>query len=126
MSPPGGTASPSRWSTRSRLPCRCCPPSSAPGPSTAEPMGARTLPEDEQAIVEAVAHWVDREVRPQAGRLERAQADPDALMGEMKERGVVGLAVPARWSASAVSTRCFARVTEHLARGWMSLAGAMG
>jgi alkylation response protein AidB-like acyl-CoA dehydrogenase len=89
-------------------------------------MRARDLPEDEQAIVEAVAHWVDREVRPQAGRLERAQEYPDALIGQMKEMGVFGLAVPAQWSESAVSTRCFALVTEELARGWMSLAGAMG
>src|ERR671912_744898 len=89
-------------------------------------MTARDLPEEEQAIVEAVAHWVDREVRPQAGRLERAQEYPAALIDQMKEMGVFGLAVPARWSESAVSTRCFALVTEELARGWMSLAGAVG
>jgi alkylation response protein AidB-like acyl-CoA dehydrogenase len=89
-------------------------------------MRARGLPEDEQAIVEAVARWVDREVRPHAGRLERAQEYPEALIGQMKEMGVFGLAVPERWSESAVSTRCFALVTEELARGWMSLAGAMG
>jgi alkylation response protein AidB-like acyl-CoA dehydrogenase len=89
-------------------------------------MRTRELPEDEQAIVEAVAHWVDREVRPHAGRLERAQEYPTALIEQMKEMGVFGLAVPARWSESAVSTRCFALVTEELARGWMSLAGAVG
>jgi alkylation response protein AidB-like acyl-CoA dehydrogenase len=89
-------------------------------------MRARDLPEDEQAIVEAVARWVDREVRPHAGRLERAQEYPTALIDQMKEMGVFGLAVPARWSESAVSTRCFALVTEELARGWMSLAGAVG
>jgi alkylation response protein AidB-like acyl-CoA dehydrogenase len=44
----------------------------------------------------------------------------------MKEMGVYGLAVPAQWSDSAVSARCFALVTAELARGWMSLAGAMG
>ena len=27
-------------------------------------MSARALPDDEQAIVEAVAHWVDREAQP--------------------------------------------------------------
>ncbi len=84
------------------------------------------LDDDEQAIVDAVAHWVDREVRPHAGRLEREQQYPTALIDQMKEMGVFGLAVPDRWSGSAVSTRCFALVTEHLARGWMSLAGAMG
>ncbi|TFV65080.1 UNVERIFIED_ORG: acyl-CoA dehydrogenase [Bacillus sp. AZ43] len=89
-------------------------------------MGARDLPEEEQAVVEAAARWVDREVRPHAGRLERAQEYPSALIDQMKAMGVFGLAVPARWSESAVSTRCFALVTEELARGWMSLAGAMG
>ncbi|SFE06141.1 acyl-CoA dehydrogenase family protein [Blastococcus tunisiensis] len=89
-------------------------------------MSVRDLPEDEQAIVEAVARWVDREVRPHAGRLERAGEYPAALIDQMKEMGVFGLAVPARWSDSAVSTRCFALVTAELARGWMSLAGATG
>jgi alkylation response protein AidB-like acyl-CoA dehydrogenase len=89
-------------------------------------MRARDLPEEEQAIVAAVARWVDREVRPHAGRLEREQQYPTALIDEMKAMGVFGLAVPDRWSESAVSTPCFALVTEELARGWMSLAGAMG
>ena len=89
-------------------------------------MSARDLPEDEQAIVEAVAHWVDREVRPHAGELERAGEYPTALIDQMKEMGVFGLAVPGRYSESAVSVRCFALVTAELARGWMSLAGAMG
>ena len=71
-----GDRSPSPPSTRSRPRCRCCGPSSAPAPSTAEPMTARDLPEEERAIVEAVAHWVDREVRPQAGPLEREQEYP--------------------------------------------------
>lgn len=84
------------------------------------------LSDEEQAIVEAVARWVDREVRPHAGRLEREQVYPAALIDQMKEMGVFGLAVPERWSESAVSTRCFALVTAELARGWMSLAGAMG
>ena len=36
------------------------------------------------------------------------------------------MAVPEPWGAGAVSTSCYALVTEELARGWMSLAGAMG
>ena len=84
------------------------------------------LDDDEQAVVDAVARWVDREVRPHAGRLERARKYPEGLIDQMKEMGVFGLAVPGRWSGSAVSTRCFALVTAELARGWMSLAGATG
>lgn len=44
----------------------------------------------------------------------------------MKDLGVYGLVVPAPYGDVQVSTACFALVTEELARGWMSLAGAMG
>jgi alkylation response protein AidB-like acyl-CoA dehydrogenase len=84
------------------------------------------LREEERDVVAAVATWVDREVRPHAGRMEREHEYPAALIDQMKEMGVFGLAVPERWSDSAVSTRCFALVTVELARGWMSLAGATG
>src|SRR5690349_23448151 len=44
----------------------------------------------------------------------------------MKAMGIYGLAIPEPWGDAAVSTSCYAAVTEELARGWMSLAGAMG
>src|SRR5437016_6766086 len=44
----------------------------------------------------------------------------------MKRMGVFGLAVPEPWGAARVSMPCYVHVTEELARGWMSLAGAMG
>jgi alkylation response protein AidB-like acyl-CoA dehydrogenase len=44
----------------------------------------------------------------------------------MKQLGVYGLVVPPEFGGLGVSTACFAAVTEELARGWMSLAGAMG
>ena len=44
----------------------------------------------------------------------------------MKQLGIFGLAIPEPWGEARVSTPCYALVTEELARGWMSLAGAMG
>jgi isovaleryl-CoA dehydrogenase len=44
----------------------------------------------------------------------------------MKQMGVFGLAVPEPWGEASVSAPCYVLVTEELARGWMSLAGAMG
>jgi len=44
----------------------------------------------------------------------------------MKELGIFGLAIPEPWGAAPVSMPCYALVTAELARGWMSLAGAMG
>ncbi len=84
------------------------------------------LNSDEQAIVELVREFVNREVKPVVRDLEHADTYPEKLIGQMKELGVYGLAIPEPWGASAVSTPCYALITEELARGWMSLAGAMG
>jgi alkylation response protein AidB-like acyl-CoA dehydrogenase len=85
-----------------------------------------TLSADEEAVVDAVADWVDREVRPVVRDLEHANAYPEKLIGQMKEMGIYGLVIPPPWGDAPVSMPCYALVTAELARGWMSLAGAMG
>ncbi|MET8851528.1 acyl-CoA dehydrogenase family protein [Amycolatopsis sp. NPDC004625] len=84
------------------------------------------LTEEEAGIVAVVRDFVDRDVRPVARELEHTDTYPEALIERMKELGVFGLAVPEAWGGTPVSARCYAEVTEELARGWMSLAGAMG
>ncbi|WP_410592692.1 acyl-CoA dehydrogenase family protein [Amycolatopsis sp. lyj-23] len=84
------------------------------------------LSADETAIVDVVREWVDREVEPVVRDLEHADTYPEALIEQMKCMGIFGLAVPEPWNDAGVSTPCYAAVTEELARGWMSLAGAMG
>jgi alkylation response protein AidB-like acyl-CoA dehydrogenase len=84
------------------------------------------LSEEEQAIVDTVREFVDREVRPVVRELEHANTYPERLIEQMKELGIFGLAIPEPYGEVAVSTPCYVQVTEQLARGWMSLAGAMG
>lgn len=84
------------------------------------------LNHDEQAVLDTVRTFVDREVRPVARELEHADTYPESLISTMKGLGIFGLAVPAPWGEAPVSMACFALVTAELARGWMSLAGAMG
>ncbi|MGV0739921.1 acyl-CoA dehydrogenase family protein [Mycobacterium syngnathidarum] len=85
-----------------------------------------TLSAEEQTIVETVRDFVDRQVRPVVRELEHANTYPEALIETMKEMGIFGLAIPEPYGFAAVSMPCYAQVTEELARGWMSLAGAMG
>jgi hypothetical protein len=85
-----------------------------------------SLTEEERAIVDTVREFVDREVRPVARELEHADEYPGKLIDQMKALGIFGLAVPEAYDGSPVSARCYVGVTEELARGWMSLAGAMG
>jgi alkylation response protein AidB-like acyl-CoA dehydrogenase len=81
---------------------------------------------EEAAIVEVVRDWVDREVKPVVRGLEHSNTYPEALIEQMKHLGIFGLAIPEPWNEAGVSAPCYAAVTEELARGWMSLAGAMG
>jgi alkylation response protein AidB-like acyl-CoA dehydrogenase len=84
------------------------------------------LSAEEQAVVATVAEFVDRDVRPVARKLEHANEYPEKLIAQMKALGIYGLAIPEELGGSPVSTPCYAEVTAELARGWMSLAGAMG
>jgi alkylation response protein AidB-like acyl-CoA dehydrogenase len=84
------------------------------------------LDQDELAIVAAVRDWVTREVKPVVQQLEHTNTYPDKLIEQMKQMGIFGLAIPRPWGEAQVSTPCYAAVTEELARGWMTLAGAMG
>ncbi len=81
---------------------------------------------DERAMVELVRDFVNREVKPAVRELEHANTYPGTLIEQMKRLGIFGLAIPEPWGDAQVSASCYARITEELARGWMSLAGAMG
>jgi alkylation response protein AidB-like acyl-CoA dehydrogenase len=84
------------------------------------------LEPEEAAIVATVRDFVDRDVRPVARALDHQNVYPDKLIEQMKQMGIFGLAVPEPYGHAEVSTPCYTLVTEELARGWMSLAGAMG
>jgi alkylation response protein AidB-like acyl-CoA dehydrogenase len=84
------------------------------------------LSAEELAVVATVAEFVDRDVRPVVRELEHANEYPENLIARMKALGIYGLAIPEPYGGAPVSTPCYAAVTAELARGWMSLAGAMG
>ncbi len=97
-----------------------------PGAGVAQNIPDHELADEEIELVSLVRDWVDREVRPVVQDLEHANVYPADLIEQMKEMGIYGLAVPEPWGDTQVSAACYAAITEELARGWMSLAGAMG
>jgi alkylation response protein AidB-like acyl-CoA dehydrogenase len=77
-------------------------------------------------LVATVREFVDKEVRPTVREVEHANEYPEAWIEQMKRIGIYGLAVPEEYGGTPVSMPCYVLVTQELARGWMSLAGAMG
>ena len=84
------------------------------------------LGEEEALLVATVRTFVDRDVKPEVREVEHANTYPEAWIEQMKRIGIYGLAISERYGGSPVSMPCYVEVTEQLARGWMSLAGAMG
>ena len=78
-------------------------------------------------LVETVRDFIDRDVKPTVREVEHANEYPEAWIEQMKQhrhlrpRDPRGVRRHRRCRRRATSL-----VTEELARGWMSLAGAMG
>ncbi|GAA1482185.1 acyl-CoA dehydrogenase family protein [Gordonia sinesedis] len=81
---------------------------------------------EEALLVETVRAFIDRDVKPTVQEVEHANSYPEKWIEQMKQIGIYGLAVPEEYGGTPVSMPCYAQVTQELARGWMSLAGAMG
>lgn len=81
---------------------------------------------EESMLVQTVRAFIDRDVKPSVREVEHANSYPEAWIDQMKRIGVYGLAISEAYGGSPVSMPCYVEVTQELARGWMSLAGAMG
>lgn len=77
-------------------------------------------------LVQTVRTFIERDVKPTVREVEHANSYPEAWIDQMKRIGIYGLAIGEAYGGSPVSTPCYVQVTQELARGWMSLAGAMG
>lgn len=84
------------------------------------------LDDAEAMLVATVRAFVDRDVKPTVREVEHANTYPEAWIEQMKRIGIYGLAIDEEYGGSPVSMPCYVLVTQELARGWMSLAGAMG
>ncbi|MDT5137422.1 MAG: hypothetical protein QOD58_1684 [Mycobacterium sp.] len=84
------------------------------------------LNDDEAMLVATVRAFIDRDVKPTVREVEHANTYPETWIEQMKRIGIYGLAIEEEYGGSPVSMPCYVQVTQELARGWMSLAGAMG
>src|ERR1700755_1389514 len=81
------------------------------------------LSETQRDILATVRAFVDAEVLPVAGELDREDRYPDQIVARLKELGVFGLTIGAEYGGLGESLLTYALVVEELARGWMSISG---
>ena len=87
--------------------------------------GLIDLTEEQEAIVEAVRDFVQSEVYPVAGEMERRDEFPDKIVDQLKEMGLFGLTVSEEYGGAGMDLMTYALVVVELARGWMSLSGVL-
>ena len=86
---------------------------------------ASSSAEDEAPILDAIARWLDRDVRHRVLELEHGDVYPHALVAGMRRLGLFGALVPAEYGGLSLDVTTYARVVEELCRGFMSLAGVI-
>lgn len=80
---------------------------------------------EQRQIIELVRRFVDREILPVAGELERRDEYPTEIVEGLKELGIFGLTIPEEYGGLGESLLTYALVVEELSRGWMSVSGVV-
>ena len=85
---------------------------------------ARTCSEtDERAILDAIARWVEKEVKPYAAELEHDDIYPQAMVDQMRELGLFGATIAEEHGGLGLSASTYAKIVALISEEWMSLSG---
>jgi len=81
------------------------------------------LTDIQEEILKTVRSFVDEQILPVAGELEKKDEYPTEIVEGMKELGLFGLTIPEEYGGLGESLLTYALVVEEIARGWMSVSG---
>jgi alkylation response protein AidB-like acyl-CoA dehydrogenase len=81
------------------------------------------LTDEQRSMLETVRAFVDKEIIPNAQRLEHDDKYPSAIVEAMQEIGLFGLTIAEEYGGLGESLLTYALVVEELSRGWMSISG---
>lgn len=78
---------------------------------------------DEQAMVEAVATWAEKELRPVAKEFDQADEYPHDIVEQMKELGLFGATISEEYGGLGLSAWTYAQIVMKVAGIWMAPSG---
>ena len=79
--------------------------------------------DQETLILDSVARFLDREVKPHVHALEHDDLWPADIVEGMKELGLFGATIAAEYGGLGLPTSIYAKIVEKVSTVWMSLAG---
>ena len=79
--------------------------------------------EKEAMVLDAVARFLDKEVRPVARQLEHDDIWPAGIVEKMQTMGLFGCIIEEQYGGLGLSTSTYARIIEKISEVWMSVSG---
>jgi alkylation response protein AidB-like acyl-CoA dehydrogenase len=92
-------------------------------PTPAPRAPRRADPAEEAALLDAIERWLEKEVRPQAMRLDHDDIYPHAMVETMKQMGLFGAVLDPKWGGLGLSASTYAKIVMKISAVWMSLTG---
>ncbi len=85
--------------------------------------GAEGDPASDEALLDAIEKWLERDVRPHVLELEHADEYPSRMVEQMKELGLFGATIAPEYGGLGLSATTYAKIVEKISETWMSLSG---
>jgi alkylation response protein AidB-like acyl-CoA dehydrogenase len=92
------------------------------GENMAAPDAVQT-DEQEGLVLDSVARFLDRDVKPYVHALERDDIYPEEIVERMKELGLFGAVIRPEYGGLGLSCSTYAKIVERVSMVWMSLSG---
>jgi alkylation response protein AidB-like acyl-CoA dehydrogenase len=78
---------------------------------------------DEQAFVDAVETWVEKELRPVARKFDQADEYPHEIVEQMKQLGLFGATIGEEYGGLGLSAWTYAQIVIKVSGAWMAPSG---
>ena len=78
---------------------------------------------DDEAILNSIDRFLERDVRPHVKVLEHADEYPFEIVEAMKELGLFGATIGEEYGGLGLSAATYAKIVERVSAVWMSLSG---
>ncbi len=84
----------------------------------------RTIdPQDEEALLDMITKWVEREVKPVAKQYDHADEWPSHIVDQMAEFGLFGATVGQEYGGLGLPASTYAKLVMKISAAWMSITG---
>jgi alkylation response protein AidB-like acyl-CoA dehydrogenase len=86
---------------------------------------SQDLTDEQQAIIEMVRQFADKEIIPHAEEYDHEDKFPEPIVEQMKELGLFGVTIPEEHGGMGLDLTTYAMIVEELSRGWISISGVV-